>query len=102
MTKADIIDQIARGTGLTKIETEAVVNGFIASLKQAMLAGERVEIRGFGVFQVQKRAARTARNPRTNEVVPVAPRQVPTFKPSRDLTQQVDAARKQADSGKDA
>ena len=66
MTKADIIERISSGTGLTKLETEAVVNGFISIVKESLLDGERVDLRGFGSFGVQHRAARTARNPRTN------------------------------------
>jgi nucleoid DNA-binding protein len=94
VTKADIIDRIAMGTGLTKIETEAVVNGFIATVMRALEDGENIEIRGFGSFKVKHRAARTARNPRTNEKVEVAARYVPAFKAARDFREAVDAASK--------
>ncbi len=94
MTKADLIDQIASGTGLTKIETEAVVNGFIALLKAGLKRGERIDLRGFGTFRVQLRAARTARNPRTNEEIEVPAQYVPVFKPSREFRHEVDAAMK--------
>lgn len=90
LTKADIIDRIAAGTGLTKIETEAVVNGFIATLAEALAEGHGVEIRGFGSFRVQHRKARKARNPQTNEEVSIAPRYVPVFRPSRELRRLVD------------
>lgn len=90
MTKADIIDRIATGTGLTKIETEAVVNGFITTLTDAMKAGDGVELRGFGSFRVQLRKARKARNPQTNEEVRIGSRYVPVFRPSKDLRRQVD------------
>lgn len=92
MTKADLVDRIANGTGLTKIETEAVVNGFIATVIQALIDGESVELRGFGSFRVQHRAARTARNPRTKEKVEIAERDVPVFKPSKDFREAVNAA----------
>ncbi len=92
VNKADIIDRIATGTGLTKIETEAVVNGFMTTVLQALEAGDHVELRGFGTFRVQHRAARTARNPRTNEVVQVPDQYVPQFKPSREFRERVDAA----------
>ena len=94
MTKADIIDRIATGTGLTRIETEAVVNGFIATVVQALEEGQSIEMRGFGTFKVQHRAARTARNPRTNEEVEVDERFVPVFKASRDFREAVDEAAK--------
>lgn len=96
MTKSDIVDRIAAGTGLTKIETEAVVNGFIATVMDALTEGESIELRGFGTFRVQHRAPRTARNPRTNEEVPVEERYVPNFKASRDFRDAVDAAQKAA------
>ena len=94
MTKADLVDRIAHGTGLTKIETEAVVNGFIATVIQALTDGETIELRGFGSFQVRHRAARTARNPRTKEKVDIPARYVPVFKPSRDFREAVDEAAK--------
>lgn len=90
MTKADIIDQISAGTGLTKLETEAVVNGFITVVKSEMLRGGRVDLRGFGAFTVQHRAARTARNPRTNTPVHVAASTIPVFKPSKEFRKEVD------------
>ncbi|MCZ6706147.1 MAG: integration host factor subunit beta [Bacteroidetes bacterium] len=90
MTKADIIERISSGTGLTKLETEAVVNGFISIVKDSLLDGERVDLRGFGSFGVQHRAARTARNPRTNQPVHVPATYVPFFKPSREFRKNVD------------
>lgn len=90
MTKADIVDQIASATGLTKLETEAVINGFITSVKEAVVAGETIHLRGFGSFQAQHRAARTARNPRTNEEVKIGERNVPVFKASKEFRSAVD------------
>ena len=92
MTKADIIERISTGTGLTKLETEAVVNGFISIVKSSLLAGERVDFRGFGSFGVQHRAARTARNPRTNQPVHVPASYAPFFKPSKEFRKDVDRA----------
>lgn len=90
MNKADIIDRIASGTGLTKIETEAVVNGFIHTVIDAMKEGRSIELRGFGTFKIQHRAPRTARNPRTNEELQVPARHVPVFKPSKDFRNEVE------------
>ena len=92
MTKADIVERIAAGTGLTKLETEAVVNGFLHTVKDAMTRNERVDLRGFGSFQVQERAARTARNPRTNTPVAVPASFAPVFKPSKEFRKQVDTS----------
>jgi len=69
LTKADLVDIIAEGTGLTKVETAAVVDGLFTTMRHALKAGESIEIRGFGRFQVVQRAARFGRNPRTGEVV---------------------------------
>jgi nucleoid DNA-binding protein len=94
VTKADLVDRIAEGTGLTKVETEAVVDGFLQTVVEALTSGERVEIRGFGSFRVEPRAARVARNPRTNEPIEIEERYVPVFRVSRDVRNAVDAARK--------
>jgi DNA-binding protein HU-beta len=98
MTKADIVDRIAKGTGLTKIETKAVVEGFMTTVKQAMEEGKRIELRGFGVFEVEHRAPRTGRNPQTNEPVPIDERFEPTFRPSNQFQEAVDEAHKDGGS----
>ena len=85
MTKADIVNQIADATGLTKTDTSAVVEGLLASVTSAMERGEHIEIRGFGTFKVVRRAPRTGRNPKTGDVVKIPARSVPIFKPSREL-----------------
>jgi len=96
VNKTDLIDRIATGTGLTKMETEAVVNGMLTLVRNALREGESVDLRGFGSFRVQHRAARTARNPRTKEAVEVEARYLPVFKASRELRASVDAAHKGA------
>ena len=85
MTKADIVDTIATATGLTKVETEAVVDGFIKTVIDAMQNGKNIEIRGFGSFKVKKRKGRVARNPRTGEQVMVGEHWVPLFKVSKEV-----------------
>lgn len=85
MTKADIVDHIASGTGLTKVETEAVVDGFIQTVSEALKEGKNIEIRGFGSFKTKKRKGRVARNPRTGEQVMVDEHFVPIFKVSKEL-----------------
>lgn len=90
MTKADIVDIIASATGLTKVETEAVVDGFISTVINALKEGKNIEIRGFGSFKVKKRKGRIARNPRTGEQVIVDEHFVPLFKVSKDLKHTVD------------
>jgi len=89
VTKADIVEKIASGTGLTKVETEAVVDGFINTVITAMKDGKNIEIRGFGSFKVKQRKARMARNPRTGAQVMVEEHFVPTFKVSKEMKQVV-------------
>jgi DNA-binding protein HU-beta len=85
LTKADIVDTIATGTGLTKVDTEAVVDGFILTVINAMKEGKNIEIRGFGSFKIKKRKGRVARNPRTGEQVMVDEHWVPLFKVSKEV-----------------
>ena len=85
MTKYDIIKEVADGTGLTKVEIEAVLDGVILSISEALKRGERVDLRGFGSFVIKQRAARDARNPATREIVRLKERFIPAFKVSKIL-----------------
>jgi DNA-binding protein HU-beta len=85
MTKADIVDKVASGTGLTKLETEAIIEGFFKTVIEALKEGRGIEIRGFGSYRVKKKNARLARNPKTGESVQVSEHYVPTFKFSKDF-----------------
>ena len=89
MTKADIIHAVSDMTGLTKVEVEAVLEGFIVSISDSLKRGERVDIRGFGSFLVKQRAARDARNPATREIVKLKERFIPMFKVSKILKEDV-------------
>lgn len=92
VTKAELVDYIAAKTGLTKLEVKAVVEGFLDGVKNAMVHGRRIEIRGFGVFSIKERRARMARNPRTGEQVPLGERFIPAFRPSDEFIAEVDSA----------
>lgn len=92
MTKADIVDILSEATGLTKVETEAVVKGFLTTVKDAMKKGETIELRGFGSFKVVKRAQRVARNPKSNQEVIVPEQHVPVLKVSKDFKKEVNEA----------
>ena len=89
MTKADIVDIISSSVGLTKVETEAVVNGFMETVIDAMKRGDNIELRGFGSFKVVKRAQRVARNPKTNVEVIVPEQYAPVLKVSREFKEAV-------------
>ena len=85
-TKADLVEQVAHSTALTKKQAEIIVdsvfNGIIASLR----SGEKIELRGFGSFRLRQRGARIARNPKRSGVkVMVPPKRVPYFKPGKKL-----------------
>lgn len=95
MTKADIIDLIAERTGLTKVETAAVVDGFMATVQWAMERGERVELRGFGTFCLRERREKHVPNPKTGKMMNIPHRIVPDFKPSPQMKKAVADALKQ-------
>ena len=99
MTKADIVDKVATGTGLTKLETEAIIEGFFSTVIEALKAGRGIEIRGFGSYKVKKKNARNARNPKTGEKVFVGEHFVPTFKFSKDFKDLVDKGMKANKNG---
>lgn len=96
MTKADIVEKVAFGTGLTKLETEAIVEGFLNTVIQSLREGRGIEIRGFGSYKVKKKMARYARNPRSGEKVYVGEHYVPTFKFSKDFKSAVDSGMKES------
>ncbi|NLT52450.1 MAG: integration host factor subunit beta [Ignavibacteria bacterium] len=94
MTKADIVEKVASGTGLTKLETEAIIEGFLNTVIQSLREGNGIEIRGFGSYKVKKKSARYARNPRSGEKVYVTEHFVPVFKFSKDFKLAVDKGMK--------
>ncbi len=95
MTKADIVDRVAAGTGLTKLETEAIIEGFFSTVIDALKNGHGIEIRGFGSYKVKKKNPRNARNPKTGEKVFVEEHYVPTFKFSKEFKEIVDLGMKE-------
>jgi DNA-binding protein HU-beta len=98
MTKADIVNRVANATGVTKLETEILVEGFFKTIASALASGEHIEIRGFGTFKTKKRKSRMARNPRTGEQVVLEEHFVPTFKASRELRSLIDEHQKSVES----
>jgi DNA-binding protein HU-beta len=95
MTKADIVDKVAAGTGLTKLETEAIIEGFFKTVIEALKEGRGIEIRGFGSYKVKKKNARQARNPKTGDQVFVPEHYVPTFKFSKEFKEMVNQGMKE-------
>ena len=90
MTKSVLIEKIAaKVEGLTKKQTELVVESIFDSIKDALVQGGKVEIRGFGNFKLRSRKARKARNPKTGEAVDVPPKKVPYFKVGKELREMI-------------
>lgn len=89
MTKAEIAQQLAQRTGLSQVDTTAVIEGFIEAIAQALEAGDHVEIRGFGTFKVVERAPRTGRNPKAGAPVAIPKCQTPVFKPSNAVKSRI-------------
>ncbi len=96
MTKADLIKQVADAIGppIAKKECKQVIEVFLASVQDALVRGESVELRGFGIFKVRHRKARPGRNPKTGEPVEVPSRSVPIFQPSNLFRARVDRGAK--------
>lgn len=93
MTKADLVEEVARITELPRKESEAAVETIFESIIQALLKDDKIEIRGFGSFRTRQRRGRTGRNPKTGAKVDVPPKRIPYFKPSKELKDFVNAAR---------
>ena len=86
MVKADLVEIIAREAGITKVSAEVAVNAIIDTLKRALARGERIEVRGFGVFEVRPRKRGIGRNPRTGEEVAIPPGKTTRFRPGKALS----------------
>jgi integration host factor subunit beta len=104
VTKKEIVKTIADEMKLTQLQTKAIVQKTFEAIVEALVEEKRIELRNFGVFEVKKRAARKARNPRTGEKVYVDEKYVVTFKPGKEMEEKVrqmdeaDARKKAASS----
>ena len=85
MTRAQIAAKISKATGLSKKETEIVVEGFISCVIEALKENETIEIRGFGTFKNNIKEPRIARNPKTGEKIQLGKRFIPMFKVSKEF-----------------
>jgi integration host factor subunit beta len=85
MTKADLVEEVAKVTELTRKDSEVIVDTMFESVIKALKTGDKLEVRGFGSFRVRQRNARVGRNPKTGEKVEVPAKRVPYFKPSKEL-----------------
>ena len=85
MIKLDIIHNVAERTGLTKAKAEMAVEAVFESMKQSLGRSERIELRGFGVFNVRPRKMGVGRNPKTGKLVKIVPGKAVRFKPGKDM-----------------
>lgn len=85
MVKQDIVSRVAEQKGITKVKAEIAVDAFFDALKDALRSGERIELRGFGVFLVKPRKSGIGRNPRTGAEVPIPPGKTVRFKPGKEI-----------------
>ena len=85
MTKQEIVDIVSEATGLTKVETETVMNGIMGTIIESLASNDRVELRGFGIFSTNTQKARISRNPKTGEKVNTPEKKTIHFKMSKDL-----------------
>ena len=91
MTKRELIEKLAeRVKDLSLKDAEIIVNTVFESMTEALASGDRIEIRGFGSFQVKERRAREGRNPRTGDKVQVEAKRAPFFKVGKELKERVD------------
>ena len=85
INKAELINAAAEKAGLSKKDTEAAVNAAIDAITECLASGDKVQLVGFGVFEVKARAARIGRNPKTRETINIPASKVPVFKPGKGL-----------------
>ena len=85
MNKTELIAAVAANTGLTKKDAEKVVNATIDSITESLVNGDKVNVSGFGIFEVKTREARVGRNPRTKETIQIPATKLPAFKASKTL-----------------
>ncbi len=93
MTKADLVEQVAKEAEMTKKDAEQLVEIIFDSITDSLNKGEKIELRGFGSFRVRERNSRMGRNPKTGEAVAIPAKRVAYFKPGKDLKELINASK---------
>ena len=101
VTKSDLIETVAQKLHLPKGKAELIVNCVFDSMEESLKKGERIEIRGFGSFEIRHYKAYEGRNPRTGDPVGVQPKRLPFFKVGKELKERVNEAAQKAQDIKD-
>src|SRR6266853_96765 len=102
MTKAELVEDVARAAELTKKDAERLVEIVFESIIESLNHGEKIELRGFGSFRVRERGARRGRNPKTGDPVSIPAKRVPYFKPGKELKELINEHSATALSAADA
>ena len=89
MTKADIVNEVAKNTGIEKVTVQKAVEAFMETVKDSLVDGKNVYLRGFGSFVVKKRAEKTARNISKNTTIIIPEHSIPSFKPAKTFVNKV-------------
>ncbi len=92
MTKADLIEEVSRVVEIPRQEAELVFETMLRSMVEALRAGDKVEIRGFGRFGTRRRSGRIGRNPKSGQAVQVPPKMIPFFKPGKEVRQLINSS----------
>jgi DNA-binding protein HU-beta len=89
MTKADIVNEIAKKTGVEKVQVQQIVEAFMESVKDSLIENNNVYLRGFGSFIIKKRATKVARNISKNTTITIPEHNIPAFKPAKSFMAKV-------------
>ncbi|HNY69045.1 MAG TPA: HU family DNA-binding protein [Bacillota bacterium] len=89
MTKSDLVDSVAAKAGMTKKDSTRAVDAVFDTIKEQLKAGDKVQLVGFGSFEVKQREARVGRNPKTMDEIRIPARRVPVFRPGKELKESV-------------
>ena len=92
MTKAELVEEVARVSDLTKKHSESIVNTVFDSIVEALQKDEKIELRGFGSFRIRQRRSRQGRNPKTGDKVDVPAKRIPYFKPGKELKELINSS----------
>src|SRR5579884_1455716 len=99
MTKAELVDEVARVVQLTKKQAETIVNIVFDSIVDSLRSGQKIELRGFGSFRLRSRKSPTGPNPKTGEKVEVPSKKIPYFKPGKELKEIINKAMGESGDG---
>ena len=91
MTKAELVEEVAKNSDLSKKDAEVIVQTVVDSIIESLKAGTKVELRGFGSFRLRSRSERKGRNPKTGDQVHVPAKEVPYFKPGKELKELINS-----------